>query len=70
MIETKICPNCNKEYVGHSALSRKDNKTYICDICGMKEALEAMVRWEGGNKNTKINKGYITNNGIRYVGNT
>ena len=45
-----LCPNCNINYL-HSvlvrkALSRKDNKTYICDDCGQAEAMkdyEAML---------------------------
>ena len=37
----KICPICNKPYEGYPALSRKDNKTEICPICGTKEALES-----------------------------
>lgn len=35
----KICPICNKPYEGYPALSRKDNKTEICSLCGVKEAL-------------------------------
>jgi len=35
-----ICPRCGKGYVGHPALSRKDNKTNICPDCGTLEALE------------------------------
>lgn len=34
-----ICPLCQKEYDGHPAISRKDNKTEICPDCGIKEAL-------------------------------
>lgn len=34
-----ICPNCHKEYSEPPALSRRDNKTYICSNCGTKEAL-------------------------------
>ena len=37
----KICPMCFKAYNEPSALSRKDNKTEICPICGTKEALES-----------------------------
>lgn len=33
------CPECGREYVGHPALSRKDNATYICPECGQREAL-------------------------------
>ena len=35
----KICPICNKPYEGYPALSRKDNRTEICPLCGIKEAL-------------------------------
>lgn len=34
-----VCPICNEEYKGYPAISRKDNKTEICSICGIKEAL-------------------------------
>lgn len=34
------CPSCGKEYDRLLALSRKDNKTMICDDCGIIEALE------------------------------
>lgn len=37
----KICPRCGREYERLLALSRKDNKTMICDQCGTEEALEA-----------------------------
>lgn len=33
------CPSCGKEFERLLALSRKDNKTMICDECGIKEAL-------------------------------
>ena len=35
------CPVCGREYTAPPALSRKDNKTEICPLCGMREALEA-----------------------------
>ena len=38
----RICPKCGKTYTGYPALSRCDNKTEICSVCGTKEALEAM----------------------------
>lgn len=41
----RICPICKKEYIGHPALSRKDNRTEICPECGMHEAIEAMKRY-------------------------
>ncbi|MDO4963363.1 MAG: hypothetical protein Q4E75_04620 [bacterium] len=34
-----ICPNCHKEYSEPPAISRRDNKTYICSNCGTREAL-------------------------------
>lgn len=33
------CPRCGKESEYLLALSRKDNKTMICDNCGAEEAL-------------------------------
>lgn len=36
------CPLCGRDYVGHPALSRKDNKTLICPECGQREALESI----------------------------
>ena len=37
-----ICPKCGKCYPRLLALSRKDNKTMICDVCGMREAIAAI----------------------------
>ena len=34
-----VCPRCHNEYDGHPAISRYDNKTEICDKCGLMEAL-------------------------------
>ena len=39
----KICPMCKRNMlkeplVRYCSLSRKDNKTYICNDCGNKEA--------------------------------
>lgn len=38
----RTCPRCGTEYVGHPAISRKDNKTPICPDCGTREALQTM----------------------------
>ncbi len=38
------CPKCGREYPRLLALSREDNKTMICDECGMREALEAIPK--------------------------
>lgn len=42
-----ICPRCGKEYSESPALSRVDNKTKICPLCGTKEALDAAGLTEG-----------------------
>lgn len=36
----KICPKCGRKFERLLALSRKDNKTMICNECGTKEALD------------------------------
>ena len=41
-MENKKCPRCHHYYIGHPALSRKDNKTEICPTCGVEESLEAL----------------------------
>lgn len=41
------CPKCGKETEGLRTLSRIDNKTIICDECGIKEALDAAGLIEG-----------------------
>ena len=37
------CPRCKKDKLrkpkAHNALSRRDNKTYICSDCGVSEAM-------------------------------
>lgn len=38
----RICPKCGSAYHGAPALSRADNKTFICPDCGTREALESM----------------------------
>lgn len=35
----KTCPKCNRKYERLLAVSRTDNKTMICDDCGIMEAL-------------------------------
>lgn len=41
-LKKKVCPLCGNEYVGHPALSRLDNATYICPDCGQRQALESV----------------------------
>ena len=36
------CPRCGKTYTDPPALSRSDNRTYICPDCGTREALESI----------------------------
>jgi len=38
--EPKICPVCGKEYRRVGCISRRDNKTVICEVCGAMEALD------------------------------
>jgi uncharacterized protein with PIN domain len=50
MNEVKICPSCNLRPLDTNevmnSLSRKDNKTYICNSCGQKEAYLEYLRLE------------------------
>lgn len=45
-IGSKLCPKCQDTFLSpkaaENALSRKDNKTYICADCGTAEALEEL----------------------------
>lgn len=38
----KVCPKCGKYYERLLAVSRSDNKTMICDQCGVMEALASL----------------------------
>ena len=38
------CPKCGMEVDRLLALSREDNKTMICDMCGIKEAMNDFVK--------------------------
>ena len=40
------CPKCGNEYDRLLALSRRDNKTMICDDCGTREALEDFAAYQ------------------------
>lgn len=37
----RICPKCRKKYASPPALSRDDNRTEICPVCGALEAIRA-----------------------------
>lgn len=41
-----VCPRCHNEYDGHPAVSRYDNKTEICEKCGLMEGLWAFFEYE------------------------
>jgi len=53
---SKICANCGKAITGHSAISRKDNKTEICSECGIIEALEIFKRYSKKQKEKQNNR--------------
>ncbi len=38
----KICPKCSKKFERLLAVSRTDNKTMICDDCGIMEAQDSI----------------------------
>lgn len=37
----KVCPKCGRKFERLLAVSRMDNKTMVCDDCGIMEALES-----------------------------
>ena len=38
----RVCPGCGRAYRGRPALSRKDNRTLVCEDCGTRDALESI----------------------------
>lgn len=38
----QICPRCGKRYSERPAISRVDNRTEICPLCGTREALDSL----------------------------
>ena len=42
VVREKVCPKCGKKYRGHPAISRVDNVTAICPLCGTREALDSL----------------------------
>lgn len=42
IVSEKVCPKCGKTYRGHPAISRVDNVTAICPLCGTREALDSL----------------------------
>jgi hypothetical protein len=51
----KICPLCNCEIQGYPAISRKDNKTEICSLCGVLEALHDFLVWNEAHPRKAVN---------------
>lgn len=43
---SKICPLCDRAILGYPALSRIDNRTEICQNCGMIESLQVLKKYE------------------------
>ena len=41
-----VCPRCHRHYENCSAISRYDNKTKICEMCGLTEGLWEFFRYE------------------------
>jgi len=39
MEKERTCPRCGRTYTAPPALSRKDNETLICPICGTAESI-------------------------------
>ena len=57
----KECPICHKKYTQFPAVSRRDNKTYICPQCGVDEAIEDMLK-NKKDENKEIKTEEDTNN--------
>lgn len=41
-VSEKVCPKCGRAYRGRPAISRVDNVTPICPLCGTREALDSL----------------------------
>ncbi len=50
----RICRRCGRKYYEPPAISRKDNKTKICSICGNEEAVLDYIFSEEGNHIPRI----------------
>ncbi|WCK57581.1 hypothetical protein PP175_26310 (plasmid) [Aneurinibacillus sp. Ricciae_BoGa-3] len=42
VVGEKTCPLCGGTFEGLGAISRRDNETEICSVCGTREAMEDM----------------------------
>ena len=48
-----ICPLCSEEIIGYPSLSRRDNKTNICNKCGIIQAFEDFMKYQKENVNNE-----------------
>ena len=48
------CPRCKKESLKLDSLSRRDNKTKICDECGVDEAMFDVAIAQNNDKKKKL----------------
>lgn len=54
-----VCPRCHNEYDGYCAISRMDNKTEICEKCGLTEALWDFIKYEKNAKSSDPQYNFI-----------
>ena len=52
------CPKCGRDCDSLLALSRRDNKTRICDSCGIQEAIEDFSNYKQQIQKTKKEEMY------------
>lgn len=43
---SRLCPICKAEYNEPPAISRTDNKSEICSSCGIRQAVEGLMKAE------------------------
>lgn len=55
----RTCPLCGRSYSAPPALSRKDNATEICPMCGILEALAAAGGTWNGQEGTAEKTGCV-----------
>lgn len=59
-MEERTCPICGLVYKAHPALSRIDNATLICPVCGQRQALETMgIVGAEQDKIVELTRGYM-----------
>ena len=59
-IKKWVCPRCEKETMDYPAISRRDNKTEVCSLCGTAQALQDYFqcsREEADDMSVDIDKG-------------